>query len=791
MTLSPDDLFRLLRDSGEEGLRLADLERSLDLPRRERAALKEGLDALHREGRAFRGQGGRWFPSPEVPQAPAEGGPGGTLRVFPSGRSEVLPDDGARPVRVHALDRGPGLDGDRVGYEAWDDWDGRHGRVLSVSARGRARLTGLLAARGAETLLEPDDPRLPTPIHVNDLGDAAPGESVVARIVDYPEHPGDPLQVEVTHRLGNPEDPRTEVRKLLLMEDIEEEPPPEVREAVTRLSPEITAADLAGRADLRHLDFVTIDPGDARDFDDAVCVEECPEGWRLYVAVADVSHFVTGGGVIDASAAERAQSVYLPDRALHMLPTALATDLCSLAPGVDRLAMVVTMSVDEQGGVTDEAIDAAVIRSRERLTYEGVARVLAGRSDAEGASDAWRPELARLTAMAGALRKARDARGGLDFDLPEAHVVLDEDDPLAIRDVRPAKPDPWVAQAYRLIEECMVAANESVGRFAAARSLPLPWRVHDTPSAKRFGDFVALARELGVKVPAEHGPSPLLFQSVLRRIVDHPARTPLQIAMLRCLAQAVYDAENRGHFALAAPAYLHFTSPIRRYPDLLTHRVVKRILAMDGRFGGDDATPLPRDVDLRRVCARCSESERRAVTVERAVTDMYRAHVMRAHLGEVFEGTVSGVAEFGIFVRLGSPFVEGLLKREALGRDRWNLSPGGAFLVGEHTGRRIGLGEPLAVRLLDASIVRRQITFELKDPPPDSPRPRGRPREDAPGSQGRSASERGPGPRGGGSAPGRGTPPRGTPPRGTPPRAGQGGEAGDPSRPKRGRRRRR
>ncbi|MDY0003260.1 MAG: VacB/RNase II family 3'-5' exoribonuclease, partial [Polyangia bacterium] len=703
-------------------LRLADLERALDLPRRERAALKDALGELHGQGRAFRGQGGRWFAAEKTPTKPSVTGPGGTLRVFPSGRSEVLPDDGSRPLRVHNLDRGPGLDGDRVRYEAWDDWDGRHGRVLSVNARGRARLTGLLVARGSEILLEPDDPRLPAPVLVEDQGSAAAGESVVARILRYPSEPGDPLCVAVSHRLGNPEDPRTEVQKLLIMEDIEEEPPPEVTEAVTKLSPEITELDLEGRSDLRHLDFVTIDPGDARDFDDAVCVEEHPSGWRLHVAVADVSHYVTGGSLLDASAENRAQSVYLPDRALHMLPTALATDLCSLAPGLDRLAMVVTMLVDEQGGVIDEAVCAAVIRSRERLTYEGVARVLAGRSDSEGASDAWRPELARLTAVAGALRKARDARGGLDFDLPEAHVVLDEDDPLAVRDVRPAKPDPWVARAYRLIEECMVAANESVGRFAASRSLPIPWRVHDTPSAKRFGDFVALARELGVKVQAERGPSPLLFQSVLGRIEGHPARAPLQIAMLRCLAQAVYDAENRGHFALAAPAYLHFTSPIRRYPDLLAHRVVKRALAREGRFRGDDDSPLPGRVEVAAVAAHCSESERRAVTVERAVTDMYRAHVMRAHIGEVFDGAVSGVAEFGLFVRLEAPFVEGLVKREALGRDRWNLSPGGARLVGERSGRSVGLGDRLSIRVLDASIVRRQITFELKDPPSEPPR---------------------------------------------------------------------
>ncbi len=728
LSLDPDTVLRALQAAAPEGMKLADLERHLDLGRRDRQALKAALFELREQGHAFKGKGGQWFSDREAMAEAADARTGqGIYRLFPSGRSDIRPEDGSRPVRVHRLDRGSAVDGDQVRFDAWDDWNGPSGRVREVLTRGRARLTGRLLAVGQDFLVEPDDPRLPEPIDVDDPGDARGGDSVVARIVGWPTHPDDGLRVVVTHRLGDPGDPRTEVRKLLIMEDIEEEHAPAVLAEVARLSPDLPDPAAAGRADLRHLGFYTIDPGDARDFDDAVCVEPHARGWRLHVAVADVSHYVTAGSALDEAATARALSVYLPDRAVHMLPSALATDVCSLAPGDDRLAMVVSMTVDADGEVDEDEVAAAVIRSRERLTYEGVAKVQAGGHDHEGAGDAWRRELALLTAVAGALRRRRMRRGGLDFDLPEAHVVLDEDDPLAVRDVRPSKPDAHIQEAYRLIEECMVAANESVGRFCASRRLAVPWRVHETPATARFQELATLARELGIKLQLKGGPTPQAFQKALRAIGDHPAKGPLQIALLRCLSQAAYDSTNLGHFALAAPAYLHFTSPIRRYPDLITHRVVKAVLAKDGAFVADDSAPLPSTARIQQIASHCSEAERRATGVERGAVDMYRAWVMREHLGEVFDARITGVQDFGLFVQIPSPFVEGLILRESLGPDRWESSPGGAFLVGTRTGRRYGLGEPIRVRLVDSSVVRRQITFELADPPPP---PKGRPRGD-------------------------------------------------------------
>jgi len=718
MKIHRDAVLHALQDAAPEGLNLTDLERHLSLGRSQRGELKEALSTLNEDGHAHRGKGGRWFAEAAHRAAAGDAHQGeGTLRVFPSGRSDIRPDDGGRPVKVHRLDRGSGVDGDHVRFHAWDDWDGEHGRVETVVDRGRERITGRLIAVGSAFLLEADDPRLPGPIDVTEAADARPGEAVVARIQQWPQHPDDGLQVTVSHRLGDPQDPRTEVRKLLIMEDIAEKHSSELLADVAQLAVDAADPAASGRTDLRGLDFYTIDPGDARDFDDAVCVEPHAEGWRLHVAVADVSHYITAGSVGDQEAQQRALSVYLPDRAIHMLPPTLATDICSLAPGDDRLAMVVSMTVDAEGEVDAEEVCAAVIRSRERLTYEGVARVLAGRSDQEGASNAWRQELGLLTAVAGALRQRRMRRGGLDLDLPEAHVVLDEDDPLAVRDVRPSKPDRFIQEAYRLIEECMVAANEAVGRFCAGRDIPVPWRVHETPSTERLREFVTLARELGIKLRIKGGPTPQTFQKALHAIGDHPAKNPLQIGILRCLSQAAYDATNVGHFALAAPAYLHFTSPIRRYPDLITHRVVKRSLAQSGDFGGDDPAPFPESATIRQIAVRCSEAERRAAVVERSVVDMYRAWVMRERVGDVFDATVTGVMAFGLFVQVGEPFVEGLIKREALGPDHWDLSEGGAYLVGARTGRRYGLGEPLRVRLVDSSVVRRQITFELETPP--------------------------------------------------------------------------
>jgi ribonuclease R len=710
----------LLAEAAPEGLKLVDLERGLEVSRRRRPDIKAALAELREAQQARQGREGRWFSRTKTTgDAPAEGERrvGGRLRVFPSGRAEALPNDGGRAVRVRAEDLGSALDSDQVIVDCWTDWNGPRGRVVEVTERGRRRVTGLVVGTTREWTLEPDDPRLPPRISLDSLGDASVGESVVARITAYPEQLGGQVRATVTHRLGDPADPRGEVQKLLIMEEISEGHGADVLAEIAGLPQALSEKDRRGRQDLRSLPFFTIDPGDARDFDDAVCVEERANGWCLHVAVADVSHYVHAGSVTDGCAAERALSVYLPDRAIHMLPEPLSTGICSLAPRTDRLAMVVRMMVDDQGAVSDETVMPAVIRSRERLDYEGVAEVLAGRHDRDGASDAWRPEIDRLTDVADALHRARIVRGGLDFDLPQAKVVLDEDDPLSVRDVRRSKPSRFIAHAYRLIEECMVAANEAVGRFCDQRQLPVLWRIHEVPRSERFGELLTLARSLGVRVGRASKPEPRAFQRLLESIRGHRAEESLSVAMLRCLSQASYSAQNHGHFALAAPAYLHFTSPIRRYPDLITHRVVKLALTAETDFPGDDPAPAPTLSQVTQIAAQCSETERRAVTVERAVVDMYRAFVMRAHVGDVFEAKVTAVASFGLFVQLASPFVEGLLKREGLGSDRWDLSEDGGALVGRRSGRRYVLGSDVKVRLINASVVRRQITFELADLP--------------------------------------------------------------------------
>jgi ribonuclease R len=315
----------------------------------------------------------------------------------------------------------------------------------------------------------------------------------------------------------------------------------------------------------------------------------------------------------------------------------------------------------------------------------------------------------------------------LDFDLPEPKVVLDEDDPLAVRDVRRAKPDRYVQRAYQLIEECMVAANQAVGRFCAAHSLPVIWRVHERPVAARFQEFKALARVVGVVVKGKR-PDSRTLQAALRRIAGHRAHGPLSLALLRCLAQAMYSDENLGHFALAAPSYLHFTSPIRRYPDLVTHRVVKHYLA---RTRGDpqvEDAPPPSAREVARLAEHCSGMEQRSSAVERQVVDVYRAFVMREHLDQVLRGRIVGVKGFGLFVQLDEPFADGLLPVQELGADRFDTTPEGASLVGRRSDVRYTLGQPLDVRVVEVSVTQRQVRFALAHPPlaARSPRRRGR-----------------------------------------------------------------
>jgi ribonuclease R len=669
-----------------------------------------------------------------------EARPIGRITVHPAGYGFVQLEDG-ETVFVPAKYRGSSLDGDRVAVETWPGVRGTEGQVVEVLARGRARLTGILRRVSRAVYLEPDDPRIAADygrVGVEDASIGKDGDAVVVEITRYPDAARRVLEGRLLKVLGDPDDPRTEIEKILACAVIPLEFPDEAVAQARQTPQELGPGDLADRIDLRDRRFATIDPETARDFDDALCIEDGPHGGpRVWVAVADVSHYVRWHDALDKEATIRGVSVYLPDRVIPMLPHQLSSNICSLMPQVDRCAMVVRLDFTSDGRdgrdveLADVGYAAAVIRSKARLEYAGVAAALGG--DFRGRREEYRPwaaELERLDVLAQALRVKRRARGALDLELAEAKVVLDADDPRLVRDVVKAKGDPAVKQAYQLVEEFMIAANEAVGRFFRARGLPSVWRVHAPPDPDRVAQLAELLGAYGIRIDAEEAVTPLGMKQVLDQINEKPSVQALSFLVLRTLTQAVWDTVPIGHFGLASGDYLHFTSPIRRYPDLLVHRLLKYHLHRDGHpSGGGYAKPPPPLEALTELAHASSAHERRAMEAEREAVAMYRAYLMRDQVGQRFEGRVSAVTSFGAFVELDEPYVEGLIKLEALGDDQFEFDDVHMRLSGKKTGLSIELGDRITVEINNVSVVRRRIDFSLiaSLSPKKAPRPAKKP----------------------------------------------------------------
>lgn len=649
----------------------------------------------------------------------------GRITVHPAGYGFVATAEGT--VFVPAKYRGTSLDGDQVAVDTWPGVRGTEGQVIEVLKRGRARLTGILRRVGRAIYLEPDDPRIAADfgrVGIDEANYGKDGDAVVVEITRYPDAARKELAGKVAKVLGDPEDPRTEIEKIIAVAAIPVEFPDDVLAQAKNTPQELTSADLADRIDLRDRRFCTIDPETARDFDDALCIEDGPHGGpRVWVAVADVAHYVRWNDPLDREAALRGVSTYLPDRVIPMLPKELSANICSLNPLVDRCAMVVRLDYTDEGEVVDVGYQAAAIRSKGRLDYPGVAAALEG--DFRGRRQEykqWIDELTRLNDLARILRAKRRARGALDLEIAEAKVVLDADDPLLVRDVVKAKGDPAVKQAYQLVEEFMIAANEAVGAFFRKRNLPTVWRVHAPPDPDRVATLAELLAAYGIKVDVEEATTPLGMKAVLDKINEKPGAQALSFLLLRTLTQAVWDTVPIGHFGLASGDYLHFTSPIRRYPDLLVHRLLKHQLHRDGNAsGGGYSKPAPEIETLAQLAADSSHFERRAMEAEREAVSMYRAYLMRDQVGQEFPGTVSAVTSFGAFVEIDEPFVEGLIKLDSLG-EPFEYDEVHMRLSGKRTGMSIELGDKVTVEINNVSVIRRRIDFTLTQAAQRKPR---------------------------------------------------------------------
>jgi ribonuclease R len=425
----------------------------------------------------------------------------------------------------------------------------------------------------------------------------------------------------------------------------------------------------------------------------------------VWIAIADVSTYVTPGTAIDDEAKARGCSVYLPDRAIPMLPRALSSNLCSLLPDVDRLCLCADVEIDASGQVLASRLVRGVMRSRAKLTYGGVARALGLSSEAkrEPAAQEMVEGLRVAHELSRILRSRRMKRGALDFELPEAKVVLHEETRQPIDVARRAE-DTGVKQAYQLIEELMLLANETVARWCQERDLPTIYRVHAPPDEQKLDRFAAMCEALGIDFDIEDTRDPKRLGDFLKSFSDHPLAPVLNSLLLRSMKQATYDVANVGHFGLASKAYLHFTSPIRRYPDLVVHRVVHQALSGGGPRRDQEAREK-----LAEAALASSIAERRAMEVERAIVDLYRTFLMRDRIGERFEGVVTAVVGSGLFVQLDSPFVDVLVRLEDLGPDHWSVDDEALRVFAARSGERIGLGDRVMVEIVDAAVLRRTV----------------------------------------------------------------------------------
>jgi ribonuclease R len=583
---------------------------------------------------------------------------------------------------------------------------GAEGRVESVVTRRSPRVAGVLRKRRASAWLEPDDSRIRGPIVLAGApSHAKDGDAAVATIKRFPERANENPEGELLVVLGVPGDPNVEVAKILVREQVEEQHSEAAMREAEATASRLGLGDAEGRQDLREVPLLTIDPEDARDHDDAVFAERRGEGYRVWVAIADVAEYVQPGSALDQEALRRGCTIYLPDRALPMLPAALAADVCSLLPERERLCLAVIADIDQDGVVGRFEVCEGRMRGAAMLTYGSVARTLGFTElpPRSAQAEAFRRDLKVLDDVARKLRKNRIRRGALDFDLPEPKLLLDEKTGQPVG-VKRRTEDPGVKRAYQMIEELMILANELVAQWLGKRKSPAVYRIHAKPELKKLERLGGICERVGAPFDLEEIQKPDGVSKWIRRIADHPKKSVLETLLLRSMKQAVYDITNVGHFGLASTAYVHFTSPIRRYPDVQVHRAVKRLL----RGGRPDTSPAALEA-LAASATEASTRERASMIVEREVLDLYRALYMRDRIGDVMEGTVTAITGGGLYVTLDDPFVDVLLRYESMGADRYKIDDDELSVVGERSGDRVGLGDRLTLAIEDVALQRRAV----------------------------------------------------------------------------------
>lgn len=639
----------------------------------------------------------------------------GTLSVHRDGFGFVAPAGGGDDVFIPARYLRENIHGDTVEVEVQSSGRGgkREGRIAETKERAVRRIVGIFRLRSSGALVQPDDDRLPWLVIPHAAyGGAHEGEVVVADIVSYPadSHPPTGRIIEV---LGSPDDPEVELLMVIKKFELPYLFPEKVLHSANEVSTEVVPADLQGRTDLRSLTTVTIDGESARDFDDAVSIKREGVNFRLWVSIADVAHYVPPGSPLDKEAYLRGTSVYFPERCIPMLPEKLSNGICSLNPLVDRLTLTAEMLFNSSGEILSATFYPSVIRSVARLTYTLVSRIVE-HDDAEvkAAHAMLVADLLVMKELAMALAAMRRARGSIDFDLPEAEIILGlSGAPEAI--LRAER-----NLAHKIIESFMLAANEAVATYLTEAAPATLYRIHELPDQMKLAALALFFNQLGY--PEISGDSTVTsrdLQALLAHVAGKPEERLINRMLLRSMKQARYAAENLGHFGLAAPCYTHFTSPIRRYPDLVVHRILKWILSQKGGGSGRGklgGAPFPGYPGLlAEIGEHTSKRERVAMEAERDIIELKKVQFMAGKLGEEFNGYVNGVSQFGFFVELEELFVEGLVHISTLPPDFYQFIENEQTLVGENSKTRYRIGDPVKVSVAAVSKERRKIDFVL------------------------------------------------------------------------------
>ena len=691
-----NELLDFLEKSGKP-LKINNMMAELGLKgQRMRALLEEQLNKMVRAGQIIQNRRGEFCLTAKLDLIT------GAVSGHRDGFGFVIRDGGGDDVYLSAREMRPLFDGDRVAIKIiGKDRRGKpEGNLVEVLERGVREVAGQFIRERGIGLVIPDNSRISHRILIakGESGKAKPGQIVVAEILDYPSRV-EQATGRVVRVLGDPKQKGIATDIAIESHAIPTGWPAAVREEIRIFGKDVPEVAKKDRVDLRGVDLITIDGADARDFDDAVFCEPSGKGWRLIVAIADVAHYVEVGTALDKQATTRGTSVYFPDRVVPMLPEVLSNGLCSLNPKVDRLCMVCDMRIDKDGKVSKSTFVEAVMNSSARLTYSQVGDFLSGKANNEVPKKI-HAVLRNLHDLYNAFAKARQRRGAIELDIPGTRFELGEDGSIAA--IRVVERN----DAHRLIEECMISANVQAAKFLRKNRIPGLYRVHAKPDADRFDELRLYLLTLGLKVPHPDHVEPRQFNMLLQQVKGRPDSASISMAMLRSLTHAQYTPTNIGHFGLALDAYAHFTSPIRRYPDLLVHRAIRHIIrgGKPGRYHYDAGT-------MERLGTITSAHERRAEEATRDVEAWLKCEYMEGHVGEEFDGVITGVTNFGLFVQISELMIDGLVHVTSLANDYYHYESGSQQLVGERSGKKYSLGEAMRVKVQRVDMETRKIDF--------------------------------------------------------------------------------